>query len=200
LLETTQASADTSAGTSENYQVTVHVDRSALKEGKGRSALPIESVKRLACDGSSITIVEDERGEPLSVGRKTRTVSAAIKRALHARDKGCAFPGCRHKRFVDAHHIKHWAAGGETSLENLMLLCTSHHRLVHEGGFNIEKDYENCWFFKRPDGRAVPKRGYLAEDMLDDLNENDSINPSAEGLLTMMEKSGQCSVPPPMTG
>jgi hypothetical protein len=87
LLGTTQASADTSAGTSENYQVTVHVDRSALDEGKGRSALPIESVKRLACDGSTITMIEDERGEPLSVGRKTRTVPAGIKRALHARDK-----------------------------------------------------------------------------------------------------------------
>ena len=62
----------------------------------------------------AVVIVENEQGEPLSVGRKTRTVPTAIKRALRARDKGCSFPGCHHTRFVDAHHIKHWSAGGET--------------------------------------------------------------------------------------
>jgi len=155
-------------GSSENYQVTVHVDRSALTEGKGRSGLPIESVRRIACDAERILLVEDENGEPLSVGRKTRVVPVAIKRALWARDKSCRFPGCGHTRFVDAHHIRHWSAGGETSLKNLMLLCTQHHRLVHEGGFAIEKDYRDRWFFKRPDGRAVPACGYRAEDMRDD--------------------------------
>jgi len=69
----------------ENYQVTVHVDRSALTNGDGRSSLPIESVKRLCCDGDAVVIVESEEGEPLSVGRKTRTVSTTIKRALRAR-------------------------------------------------------------------------------------------------------------------
>ena len=75
----------------------------------------------------------------MSVGRKTRVVPAAIKRALWARDKGCRFPGCGRKRFVDAHHIEHWSAGGETSLANLMLLCTQHHALVHEGGFTYRE-------------------------------------------------------------
>ena len=124
-------------GSTENYQVTVHVDHSALASGKGRSGLPIESVKRLCCDGDAIVVVENENEEPLSVGRKTRTVPKAIKRALWARDKACAFPGCHRKRFVDAHHIHHWSAGGETSLDNLMLLCSRHHRLVHEGGYRI---------------------------------------------------------------
>ena len=186
---------ESQSGTSDNYQVTVHVDHSALTEGRGRAGLPIESVKRLGCDGETVVIVEDEQGEPLSVGRKTRIVPKAIKRALWARDKGCAFPGCDRKRFVDAHHIRHWSAGGETSLANLMLLCTRHHRLVHEGGFRIEKDYQDRWFFKRPDGHAVPQCGYHPEDMIDDnINENDSTNPSAESLLATLQQPQ----PPPL--
>ena len=184
---------------SDNYQVTVHVDRSAVANNDGRSSLPIESVKRLCCDGDAVVIVENEDGEPLSVGRKTRTVPIAIKRALRARDKGCVFPGCHHRRFVDAHHIQHWSAGGETSLENLLLLCSRHHRLVHEGGFCIERDYQNHWFFKRPDGRAVPSCGYQTQDMIDDdIGHIDYstgelsklINyPSAEGLLSVAKTS-----------
>jgi hypothetical protein len=181
---------EASTSTSEGYQVTVHVDRAALADGRGRSGLPIESVRRLACDGDTVVIVEDENGEPLSVGRKTRTVPTAIKRALRARDKSCVFPGCVNRRFVDAHHINHWSAGGETSLGNLILLCSRHHRLVHEGGFRIDKDYRDRWIFKRPDGRAVPQCGYRTEDMRDDgANENGSTTPSAEGLLTSPQKS-----------
>ena len=188
--------------TSDNYQVTVHVDRSALANNDGRSSLPIESVKRLCCDGDAVVIVENEEGEPLSIGRKTRTVPTAIKRALRARDKGCVFPGCHHTRFVDAHHIQHWSAGGETSLDNLLLLCSRHHRLVHEDGFRIERDYQNHWFFKRPDGQAVPSCGYQVEDMLDDdIGDIDYstgelsrlINyPSAEGFLSKMKTSTDC--------
>ena len=76
--------------------VTVHVDRSALSDGHGRSGLPIESVKRLCCDGETVVIVEGEDGEPLNVGRKTRTVPTAIKRALWSRDKNCRFPEVCH--------------------------------------------------------------------------------------------------------
>jgi len=130
----------------------------------------------------------------LNIGRKTRTVPTAIKRALMARDKRCVFPGCQHTRFVDAHHIQHWSAGGETSLDNLMLLCSQHHKLVHEGGFAIERDYQHRWFFKRPDGRAVPTCGYHARDIMDDDVKEISRqagprselvnNPPAGGLLT----------------
>ena len=193
-------SGEATTGTTDNYQVTIHVDRSALASNDGRSYLPIESVKRLCCDGDAVVIVENEKGEPLSVGRKTRTVPTAIKRALRARDKGCRFPGCHHKRFVDAHHVQHWSAGGETSLDNLLLLCSRHHQLVHEGGFSIERDYQNRWFFKRPDGVAVPSCGYQAKDIIDDgINddEGDNIselsslfnNPSAEGLFTTVKTS-----------
>jgi hypothetical protein len=189
---------EASTASSENYQVTVHVDRTALSEGHGRSGLPIESVRRLCCDGDTVVIVEDEHGEPLNVGRKTRTVPTAIKRALWSRDKGCVFPGCRNKRFVDAHHIQHWSAGGETSLDNLLLLCTRHHRLVHEGGFSIAKDYLDRWYFKRPDGQAVPTCGYCLEDILDDdIDTNGTaliMNPSAEGLSAQLQESPPWSV------
>jgi len=186
--------AGQSRNTSDDYLVTIHVDQSALANGNGRSSLPIESVKRLCCDGHAVILGEDEHGEPLNIGRKTRTVPTAIKRALMARDKRCVFPGCQHTRFVDAHHIQHWSAGGETSLDNLMLLCSQHHKLVHEGGFAIERDYQHRWFFKRPDGRAVPTCGYHARDIMDDDVKEISRqagprselvnNPPAGGLLT----------------
>ena len=121
------------------------------------------------------------------------TVPTAIKRALWSRDQGCVFPGCSHKRFVDAHHIQHWSAGGETSLDNLLLLCTRHHRLVHEGGFAIAKDYLDRWYFRRPDGKAVPYCGYRPDDSLDDDVDTNGVipelNPSAEGFLTRLDKT-----------
>ena len=183
---------------SDDYLVTIHVDQSALANGDGRSSLPIESVKRLCCDGHAVVIGEDENGEPLNIGRKTRTVPTAIKRALMARDKSCAFPGCHHTHFVDAHHIQHWSAGGETSLDNLMLLCSQHHKLVHEGGFAIERDYQDQWFFKRPDGRAVPACGYNTKDKQDDeVGDVSELfnNPPAGGLLTGTDNF--VSEPPP---
>ena len=182
-------SCNSSRNASDDYLVTIHVDQSALATGKGRSSLPIESVKRLCCDGHTVVIGEGEgeSGEPLNIGCKTRTVPTAIKRALMARDKSCAFPGCHHKRFVDAHHIQHWSAGGETSLDNLMLLCSQHHKLVHEGGFTIERDYRNRWFFRRLDGRAVPACGYHSQELTDDdIGEFSELlnNPPAGGLLS----------------
>lgn len=104
-----------------------------LEEGP---ALAPETAQRLACDASIVEIMERD-GEPLSVGRKTRTIPPAMRRALQARDRGCRFPGCENRRFVDAHHIRHWGQGGETKLDNLVLLCTRHHRFVHEAGYSV---------------------------------------------------------------
>jgi hypothetical protein len=135
----------------------------------------------LSCDGSIVEITDGPRGEPLSVGRKQRTVPIAIKRALWARDGGCAFPGCNHTRFIAAHHVRHWSRGGETSLANTMLLCSAHHRLVHEGGYTIRRDEHDRWYFRRPDGRAIPAHGYRAEDMRDDVDHASDV--SAEGRM-----------------
>jgi len=116
---------NSASSSADHYQVVVHIDEAALAGCEtGSSQLPVESVRRLCCDGSLVGMVENDKGEPLNVGRKVRAVTTAIRRALWARDKGCNFPGCSHTRFVDAHHIKHWADGGETSVENMVLLCS----------------------------------------------------------------------------
>ena len=168
------------ASAADGYQVVVHVDGVALEGGEGRSDLAMESVKRLTCDGSVVPMVDGIDGEPMNVGRKHRTVPTALKRALWSRDGGCSFPGCTHTRFVDAHHIRHWADGGETSLENTALLCSAHHRLVHEGGYEIRKDNRGRWYFRRPDGRAIPAHGYHPDDMVDE-GIDDGQDPDTEG-------------------
>jgi len=193
---------NSNAHSNDNYLVTVHVDQSALAGSEGRSALPIESVKRLCCDGHAVVITEDEKGEPLSIGRKSRIVPTALQRALRARDSNCCtFPGCHNQRFLHNHHVKHWSDSGETNLDNLILLCTRHHTLVHEGGFRIEKDFQDRWSFMRPDGIAVPACGYSSQDMIDeDLYPKGTWSaaveiPPAGGLLSKVENN--VSEPPP---
>jgi hypothetical protein len=87
---------------------------------------------------------------------ETGGIRPAIRRALKRRDGGCRFPGCSCSRFVDAHHIQHWADGGETSMDNLVLLCRRHHRLVHEGGFGVHSESAGDIRFTYPDGRIMP--------------------------------------------
>jgi len=188
LKEYLQDSAKGGRSESDNCLVTIHVDQSALVGNEGRSALPIESVKRLCCDSHAIVLTEGA-GQPLSIGRKSRIVPRSIERAVKARDHGrCVFPGCKNRRFLHCHHVEHWANGGETSLDNLMLLCTRHHALVHEGGFRIEKDFQDRWYFVRPDGIAVPNCGYHERDIVDDDLSAADENPPAGGLLSVAEE------------
>ncbi|HJP66362.1 MAG TPA: DUF222 domain-containing protein [Actinomycetota bacterium] len=108
----------------------------------------------IACDAAVSRIVVDARSEPLDVGRKSAVVPAAMRRAVIVRDRHCRFPGCdRPHSWCDAHHITHWADGGETKLENLILLCRRHHRLVHQG-FRIGAGPT----FLRPDGTTLEDR------------------------------------------
>jgi hypothetical protein len=109
----------------------------------------------LSCDASVVALIEGDDGEPLNVGRKTRTISAPLRRVLNARDKGCRFPGCANSRYVDAHHIEHWANGGETKPSNLVSLCRFHHRAVHEGGIRIERLDDGALRFVKPNGAAI---------------------------------------------
>ena len=169
-----QPGPTTATSTADHYQVMVHVDHQALSGQQGQSEMPVETVRRLCCDGSIVPIIEDDQGQPLNVGRKRRIVSTSIRRALWSRDRGCAYPGCSHTRFVDAHHIEHWANGGETSLDNTVLLCSNHHQLVHEGGYSIHRDQHGSRYFQRPDGRAVPACGYHPSDWQDDYSQNDA--------------------------
>ena len=114
------------------------------------------TARRLACDAAKVEMQHGVNGEILDVGRRTRTISPALRRALASRDGHCRFPGCRNRR-TDAHHVVHWADGGETVLENLVLLCRRHHRAVHEEGFRITLDATGEVAFTRPDGRPFPQ-------------------------------------------
>jgi hypothetical protein len=122
--------------------------------------IPAETARRVSCDAGVVhwldsSSSEHPGGEPLSIGRKSRTIPPAIGRALKRRDGGCRFPGCTNTHFVDAHHIQHWADGGETAMENLVLLCRHHHRLVHEGGFGISQPTHGVIEFSNPAGEVI---------------------------------------------
>ena len=104
-----------------------------------------------------VRVVHRARSEILDVGRKTRVVPLAIRRALWARDRGCRFPGCG-CRFVEPHHIQHWALGGKTSLCNLVLLCRRHHKMVHEGGFSVRMGAGQVPEFFNRKGVRIPDR------------------------------------------
>lgn len=146
-------------------QIVVHVDAATLLRREGGRceleagpSIAVETARRLGCDASRLTIIEDRRGEPLDVGRRSRTIPPAIHRALRARDKGCRYPGCTHSRFVDGHHIRHWADGGETRLSNLVLLCRFHHRQVHEGGVRVTRLDDGALRFTRTDDGKILQR------------------------------------------
>jgi len=149
----------------DRYMVNIHTDVETLREnGNGAEAeiedrghVPAETSRRLACDCSIVHWHEDKQGSPLNIGRKTRSIPPAIRRALKRRDQGCRFPGCTCNRFVDAHHIQHWADGGETSMDNLVLLCRTHHRLVHEAGYGVQFMAGEGAIFSMPDGKAIPQ-------------------------------------------
>src|SRR5215510_11458739 len=132
----------------------------------GESLVSSEAARRLSCDAGVVEVVEDEHGTPLSVGRKRRTIAGALKRALRKRDRTCSYPGCTNRMFLEGHHIKHWADGGETSLRNTALLCSSHHRFVHEYGYTIEFDPDQRPRFRDPRGllvAEVPERPVIAD-------------------------------------
>ncbi|MBK7539270.1 MAG: DUF222 domain-containing protein [Myxococcales bacterium] len=126
-------------------------------------ALSPQATRRLACDcglvvaniGATAGVTNATDASPLSVGRKTRTIPAALKRALLLRDRTCRFPGCDHRLFLEGHHLQHWADGGETSLPNLALLCSLHHAYVHERGYRITQSPTGALAFEDPQGRAV---------------------------------------------
>jgi len=126
----------------DRYQAVVVVDAEVLVddtdgtcEVEDGPSIDPETARRIACDAHILAILRGRGGEALDVGRSTRSIPRAIRRALRHRDGGCRFPGCTQTRYVDGHHVVHWAHGGPTALDNLVLLCRFHHRAVHEGGF-----------------------------------------------------------------
>ena len=145
----------------ERYQVMVHCYAATLAaEGEpGRSDLDgirvsAETSRRMACDAAVVAMVHAKDGSMLNVGRRTRTIPPHIRRALEERDRGCRFPGCG-CTFTEAHHVKHWADGGETSLRNTLLLCRRHHRAVHEGRVKVSVNSDGTVLFFTPKGRML---------------------------------------------
>jgi hypothetical protein len=159
---------------SERCQVMLHVDMQTLKKHRGADCAGLKhcnldednwvsasTARRLACDASLVTVLEDGEGNVLNIGRRSRTVPAGIRRALALRDKTCRFPGCCESRYVDAHHIEHWADGGETRLDNLVHLCRFHHAQLHSGAFeitvrnNVPAGTSPQLVFTTPSGRVI---------------------------------------------
>jgi hypothetical protein len=151
------------SGGGERPHLSVVVDVEVLeRRSGGRSEIEPETVihpeaaRRLACDAGISRVITKAKSEPLDVGRRTRTVPAAMRRAVVLRDGCCTFPGCdRLPRWCDAHHIRHWADGGATALHNLTLLCRRHHRLIHEGGWALEAGRDGP-VFEDPGGVRMP--------------------------------------------
>jgi len=166
LVAESALAANLDPGTAgDRYQVVVHVEAGALANDAqaGQSALEepeglhvsAETSRRLACDAALVVMRHGADGRVLDVGRRRRTVPPALRRALAARDPRCRFPGCQAPH-CDAHHVRHWADGGRTKLDNLVRLCRFHHRAVHEEGFTVTLDAHGEAHVVRPDGRPLP--------------------------------------------
>ena len=157
-----QTRGGTGGGGRHVHQVVIHLEQAVLGPDGAREAflddgtrVSAETFRRVGCDGALVAVTTGEGGAVLDVGRKTRAVPTAIRRALWSRDRGCRFPMCSNRRFVDAHHVHHWVDGGRTSVDNLVLLCGFHHRLLHEGGFRMSLDAAGAAHFVTPAGAEI---------------------------------------------
>ena len=163
----TRGSGATALKSSDAYQVFVHVNANDAHPDNringahtthvdDRRCLAPHVARQLACDASRRTVLENERGEVLNIGRRSRIVPWHIAHALRIRDGGCRFPGCNQQRWTDAHHIHHWADGGETSLDNLVTLCRYHHRALHRDEYRIERGTDGELTFIDAQYQAIP--------------------------------------------
>jgi hypothetical protein len=162
VAESFLAHRQASGNGGDRCQIFVHLQQDPLSPDGMLAAtlddgtrVPAETFRRLACDASLVSVTHDAAGTPLDVGRRTRTIPPALRRALWSRDRGCRFPSCANIHHVHAHHIDHWAHGGETSLDNLVLLCGTHHRLLHEGGIGVTRIASGRLEFRDGRGRVV---------------------------------------------
>ncbi|MDR6596005.1 DUF222 domain-containing protein [Saccharothrix longispora] len=144
LIHLASRSTDLPSEAGERPHISVTIDHDTLRRGVGHAVLDGDhhlsaaQARRIACDAKILPVVLGGESEVLDLGRAKRTVSVAQRRALHARDRGCAFPGChRPPKWCDAHHVRHWADGGSTDLSNLVLLCRTHHSLIHHTHWQV---------------------------------------------------------------
>ena len=134
--------------------------------GEMELSLPIsaKTVQRFACDSSVTRVLLGADSAVIDAGRAKRVVSSGARRALQARDRFCRWPGCeRTASRTAAHHIKHWAQGGNTDLSNMVLLCKHHHWTVHEGGWRLSLDGDGRLLAIPPETEFYPASTHLAE-------------------------------------
>jgi hypothetical protein len=151
-----------------------------VAELHGGSWLRGETLLRLACDAGVAVVRTDERGSVLDVGRRRRTIPPAILRALLVRDGHCQFPGCCGDGDIEAHHIDHWTQGGETRLDNLLILCPFHHKAVHEGGCTVCRVACGSHVFRDPFRRILEQAPLAATAELRRAGEPASVTLAAE--------------------
>jgi hypothetical protein len=167
----------------DRHEVSLHLTRHMFGDGfraelDDGTAVSAETFRRVACDAALVPHLDDATGQTLDVGRRTRSIPPAIRRALRGRQPTCAFPSCGHRRFLDAHHVEHWLDGGETKLSNLVHLCRLHHRLVHEDGYTVHLRADGQPLFRTPAGMPIvpvpsrPRsRGNVSHVRMDDIGE-----------------------------
>ena len=164
MAETSLQSAGQAIASADRYQVSISVDADAFVKAEscesthspdsnptkrptlnGIGPIATETARRIACD-CCVSINKTSKSEPTNIGRKSRVWPNAMARAIKERDQQCAWPGCSHSHQLHIHHIKHWADGGETSIQNGVCLCAYHHTLVHEGGYTVERvENDSAW-------------------------------------------------------
>jgi hypothetical protein len=140
-----------------NGQVIVHLDATTgTARLEGGPEIPAPTAQRLACDARVQVLLTDRKSNRMYLGRARRLASPAQIAALTVRDgSGCQFPGCTHTRYLHAHHVRHWLHGGRTDVDNLVLICSFHHRVIHDHGYRI-RWVAGRWEFHRPDNTPIP--------------------------------------------
>jgi hypothetical protein len=162
MAESFLANGPAARTSGDRFQIVVSIDgdvlafdtdsECALHNGP---ALTPETVRRLSCDASAVLMVRGPTGEVLDIGRKTRIIPPAIKRALRTRDTTCRWPGCDEARYLEGHHGVHWSHLGPTKLTNLVHLCWHHHFLAHEGGWTLEIRPDSSLHIVDPNGQPL---------------------------------------------
>ena len=166
IIETFMASEPATRSNSDRWMVGVNVDAEVLVDDDPDGmcelvdgpALPVETVRRLFCDASTVALIRRENGEELTVSRRSQTLPRAARRAARFRDRGCRVPGCGERTFVEVHHIRHQSRGGGHENVNVLELCWFHHRLVHEGGWTIRFLEDDEVIAIAPGGNVISNR------------------------------------------
>ena len=176
-LQAAVAAGGSDTSGADRHTLVVHVDAEDLAAPAGdetdgvavdtaQGHLPAMSkrvLRRLACDAGLVLVATDHEGTPMDVGRRDRRLSTALRRALLARDRSCRFPGCGARRHLHGHHIWYWSDGGPTDLSNLVLLCSFHHRYVHDHDVDVRLRPDRAHEFRRRDGRRIPRNRPLPD-------------------------------------